>query len=102
MPTNTPLPANAQAAEETIAHHWQAFPQKAKTFILQTLDEMSLERLIQFWGCSSMKEFTRGTVCWSMYRTSWYLALVYVSIGKYEEARALTLHGAFLQECYVS
>jgi hypothetical protein len=37
-----------------------------------------------------------------MYGASWYLALVYLNRGEMDKARALTLNGAFLQECYHS
>lgn len=61
---------------------------------------MSLRGLVNFW--SQHIEFTRGTVAGSMYGASWYLALVYLNRGEMDKARALTLNGAFLQECYVS
>jgi DNA-nicking Smr family endonuclease len=86
--------------DDALQFHWKTFPASAKQFILSTLDNLSLQKLVDFW--STHTEYTSGSVAGGIYGASWYLALVYLNRGEVSKARALTLNGCFLQECYVS
>lgn len=89
-----------QVNDEALQFHWKTFPAPAKEFILGTLDNLSLKRLVDFW--SNHPEYTSGSVAGGIYGASWYLALVYLNRNELSKARSLTLNGSFLQECYVS
>lgn len=93
-------PQSSQLNEAIIERHWESFPWQAKKFLLDTLDKISLFNLLRFWSAPQLVEFTRGKVAGSICGASWYLALVYLKLGKIEESRALTLNGSFFQQCY--
>ena len=93
---------SSQMAQEAIYKQWQAFPAKFKDFIFQMLDGLSLCKLLDFWLDPQYIGSTHGKIAGSLCGASWYLALVYLNLNKMKEARALTLNGAFLQQCYVS
>ena len=90
----------SQVNDEALNFHWKTFPASAKEFIMATLDNLSLKKLVDFWG--SHAEYTSGSVAGGIYGASWYLALVYLNRNELGKARSLTLNGSFLQECYVS
>jgi hypothetical protein len=90
----------SQLNDEALQFHWKTFPPPAKEFILSTLDNLSLKKLVNFWKHHA--EYTSGAVAGGIYGASWYLALVYLNRNELAKARSLTLNGSFLQECYVS
>ena len=87
---------------ESIDRHWEAMPGQAMAFILESLDVLTLQKLAKFWSCPGVVEYTRGGIAGSVCGASWFMALNYMWLGKLPEARALTLNGAFLHQCYVS
>jgi DNA-nicking Smr family endonuclease len=90
----------SQVNDEALQFHWKTFPAQAKEFILTTLDNLSLKKLVEFWGTHA--EYTSGSVAGGIYGASWYLALVYLHRNELSKARSLTLNGCFLQQCYYS
>lgn len=90
----------SQVDDEALRIHWKTFPSPAKDFILKTLDNLSLKKLVDFWRNHS--QYTSGSVAGGIYGASWYLALVYLNRNELSKARSLTLNGSFLQECYYS
>ena len=100
-------PANVQIhavrnVRDAIDRHWEAMPEQAKKFLLDTKDSLSLHKLTKFWSCPSMIEYTRGGIAGSVCGASWFVALNYLKLGMMSEARALTLNGSFLHQCFVS
>lgn len=96
-------PNNVQSVhniQDAIERHWQSMPGQAKTYLLETLDFISLHKLAKFWSSPSVVEYTRGGIAGSVCGASWFIALNYMKLGKVAEARALTLNGAFLHQCY--
>lgn len=91
---------SVQNIQDAIDRHWDAMPEQAKTWLLETLDFLSLHKLAKFWSCQSMIEYTRGGIAGSVCGASWFIALNYLKLGKVAEARALTLNGSFLHQCY--
>eukprot|EP00584_Thalassiosira_punctigera_P007328 CAMPEP_0172539702 /NCGR_PEP_ID=MMETSP1067-20121228/10851_1 /TAXON_ID=265564 ORGANISM="Thalassiosira punctigera, Strain Tpunct2005C2" /NCGR_SAMPLE_ID=MMETSP1067 /ASSEMBLY_ACC=CAM_ASM_000444 /LENGTH=510 /DNA_ID=CAMNT_0013325427 /DNA_START=288 /DNA_END=1817 /DNA_ORIENTATION=+ len=85
---------------EAIERHWESMPDQAKTFLLGTLDFLSLHKLARFWSNSAVVEYTRGGIAGSVCGASWFIALNYLKLGKISEARALTLNGSFLHQCF--
>ena len=71
-----------------------------KNFILGNQHELTLQKFVNYWR--TRPEASSKTIAASSCGCSWYLALNYMSIGKYSEARGLLLNGSFLQQCYVS
>ena len=93
----------AQSIKKEIDHHWKlCMPTQAKIFLLETLDFPSLHKLAKFWSSPSVIEYTRRGVAGNVCGASWLIALNYLKLGQVQEARALTLNGSFLHQCYVS
>lgn len=89
--------------QDAIDKHWDALPPQAKNFILNTPDGMfSLSHLIKFWSSDQNIQCTRGGIAGSICGAAWYLALVYLKMHMYKEARALTINGSFIHQCYNS
>lgn len=86
--------------DDALQFHWRTFPAGTKQFILSTLGNLSLNKFVEFW--SAHPNFTTGSIAGSIYGASWFLGLIYLKRGDLITARALTLNGCFLQECYVS
>eukprot|EP00581_Thalassiosira_minuscula_P009788 CAMPEP_0183709412 /NCGR_PEP_ID=MMETSP0737-20130205/5462_1 /TAXON_ID=385413 /ORGANISM="Thalassiosira miniscula, Strain CCMP1093" /LENGTH=533 /DNA_ID=CAMNT_0025937507 /DNA_START=209 /DNA_END=1810 /DNA_ORIENTATION=- len=86
--------------QEGIDRHWESMPPQAKVFLLETLDYLSLHKLAKFWSCPSVVEYTHGGIAGSVCGASWFIALNYLKLGQVREARALTLNGAFLHQCF--
>jgi len=91
-----------QNVQDAIDRHWESMPPQAKKFILETLDFLSIHRLTKFWSSPGVVEYTRGGIAGSVCGASWFIALNYLKLGRMSEARALTLNGSFLHQCYVS
>jgi hypothetical protein len=89
-----------QEIHDVIEFHWKNLSLDLKNFILGNLHDLNLQKLVGYWRTRS--ETSSNQIAASSCGCSWYLALQYFSIGKYAEARALTLNGCFLQQCYVS
>ena len=100
----TPLKPTAeryiQEVLDVIEFHWKNLSMDLKNFILGNLHELSLHKFVNYWR--TRPEASSKTIAASSCGCSWYLALNYMSIGKYPEARGLLLNGSFLQQCYVS
>ena len=77
-------------------------PAQAKTFLLESKQYITFHRLAKFWSCESIVEYARGGIAGSVCGASWFIALNYLKLGMVVEARALTLNGSFLHQCYVS
>jgi hypothetical protein len=89
-----------QEVHDVIEFHWKNLSLDLKYFILGNLHDLNLQKLVGYWRTRA--EASSNQIAASSCGCSWYLALNYASIGKYAEARALTLNGCFLQQCYVS
>ena len=89
-----------QADNEALQFYWRTFfPAEARNFFHATLDNLSLLRLVEFWGRYAPFD---GSVSEHVYGASWYLAFLYMVRNELDIAISLTLNGALLQECYVS
>lgn len=94
---------NIELTQEAIDRHWGALPAQAKAFILGSPDGMfSLSKLVKFWSLPQIVESTRGGIAGSICGATWYLALVYLKLHMFKEARALTINGSFMHQCYNS
>eukprot|EP00571_Detonula_confervacea_P009215 CAMPEP_0172320536 /NCGR_PEP_ID=MMETSP1058-20130122/40741_1 /TAXON_ID=83371 /ORGANISM="Detonula confervacea, Strain CCMP 353" /LENGTH=519 /DNA_ID=CAMNT_0013035817 /DNA_START=64 /DNA_END=1623 /DNA_ORIENTATION=- len=93
-------PTNPQEVLDAIEFHWKNLSLDLKQFLLKNPHELSLRKFVHFWTAPSRAENTSPNIAASICGCSWYLALNYMSIGKIVEARALTLNGCFLQQCY--
>jgi len=94
---------NIDLTQEAIDRHWAALPSQAKSFIHSSEDGMfPLSKLIQFWSASANVECTVGGIAGSICGAMWYLALVHLRLGDFKTARALTINGAFIHQCYNS
>ena len=94
---------SVQSIKKEIDHRWKVcMPQQAKMFLLEALDLPSLHKLARFWSSPSVIEYTRGVFAGNVCGASWLIALNYLKLGQVQEARALTLNGAFLNQCLVS
>jgi len=91
---------SVQNIQEAIDRHWESMPEQAKKFLLETRDFLSLHKLARFWSSPSVIEYTRGGIAGSVCGASWFIALNYLKLGKVQEARALTLNGSFLHQCF--
>lgn len=94
---------NIELTQEAIDRHWDALPLQAKEFILDPSDgTFRLSALIKFWSAPQHIECTRGGIAGSVCGAMWYLALVYMKLGMIKKARALTINGSFIHQCYNS
>ena len=92
-----------ELTQESIDRHWSVLPPGAKRFILDTLDGMfPLSTLIKFWSLPQNIDSTRGNLAGTICGASWYLALVYLKLRMWKEARSLTINGSFIHQCYNS
>jgi hypothetical protein len=89
-----------QEVLDVIEFHWKNLSMDLKNFILGNQHELTLQKFVNYWR--TRPEASSKTIAASSCGCSWYLALNYMSIGKYSEARGLLLNGSFLQQCYVS
>ena len=89
-----------QEVLDVIEFHWKNLSMDLKNFILGNQHKLTLQKFVNYWR--TRPEATSKTIAASSCGCSWYLALNYMSIGKYSEARGLLLNGSFLQQCYVS
>lgn len=96
---------NIELTKESIDRQWNVLPPQAKKFIMDSPDGMlPVSTLINFWSSPQNIEFTRGYLAGNsnICGASWYLALVYLKMRMWKEARALTVNGAFIHECHNS
>ena len=89
-----------QADNEALQFYWRTFfPAEARNFFHATLDNLSLLRLVEFWGRYAPFD---GSVSNHVYGASWYLAFLYMVRNEQAIARSLTINGALIQEIHVS
>jgi len=81
---------------ESIEYHWSGFGPLAKRFLLQQPSELSLKKLLNFFSQPDQIAFALMSVSVG---TAHMLAYEYFNVGAYENAKALTLCGAFFQQC---
>ena len=93
---------NIKTINEGINRHWESMPEEARKFIFEKMDTLSIHKLAKFWSRPSVKQYTLGGIAGSVCGASWFIALQYLKLGNVREARALTLNGAFLHQCFVS
>mmetsp|Transcript_35399 Transcript_35399/g.74725 ORF Transcript_35399/g.74725 Transcript_35399/m.74725 type:complete len:533 (+) Transcript_35399:86-1684(+) len=92
-------------SQAAIDRHWDVLPPKAREFILGGKDVngwLSVRGLSQFWSSPQNIEYTQGNLAGTICTASWYLALTYLKLGMFKEARALTINGSFIHQCYNS
>ena len=93
---------NIKTINEGINRHWESMPEEARKFIFEKMDTLSIHKLAKFWSRPSVKQYTVGGMAYTVCSASWFMASQYLKLGHVREARALTLNGAFLQQCFVS
>ena len=94
---------NIELSPESIDRNWGVLPPQAKEFILDGADGMfPLSALINFWSSPQSIESTSGNLAGAICGASWYLALVYLKLRMWKEARSLTINGSFIHQCYNS
>lgn len=94
-------PGSIVVSQEAVEGHWEALPPSAKIFILCSADGLfPLEKLIDFWSQPHVVECTRGDVAGRICGAAWYLALSHLRMRRWSAARALTINGAFIHQCY--
>jgi len=81
---------------ESIEYHWTGFGPLAKRFLLQRPNELSLKKLLNFFSQPDQIAFALMSVSVG---TAHMLSYEYFNVGAYENAKALTLCGAFFQQC---
>ena len=87
---------------DEIDNHFSSMPSQVKPFLIAKPDQLGLFALVQFWSSPLMKQYTSGGIAGSICGASWFIASQYLKIGMMPEARALTLNGGFLHQCFVS
>jgi DNA-nicking Smr family endonuclease len=85
---------------EAIDYHFDHLNSNLKSFLLSDPNSLNLKRFVDFWSSPENSDSTSPSVAASICGCSWYLGMNYLSIGMLAEARALTLNGCFLQQCY--
>lgn len=91
---------NEQDVMDSIAYHWKILSSDVKTFLLQNSRQLNLKKIVNFWREPQRIDIARAQSCASSISgSSWFLALNYMFVNKLDEARALILHGSFMQEC---
>jgi hypothetical protein len=91
---------SAQDVQEAIDYHWKILPSSIREFILADPNSLSLQRFVSFYSMPEHIDNTSRNVAASICGCSWYLALHYMFLGKFAEAKGLILNAAFLQEVY--
>lgn len=91
---------NIKNINDGINRHWESMPEEARKFIFENIDTLSIHSLTKFWSRPSVKQYTQGGIAGSVCGASWFIALQYLTLGHVREAKALTLNGAFLHQCY--
>ena len=92
---------NTKDINHSINKHWESMPEEARKFILEK-EDTSIHGFAKFWSRPSVKQYTMGNIASSGCGASWFIALQYLKLGLVREAKALTLNGAFLDQCFVS
>jgi DNA-nicking Smr family endonuclease len=89
-----------QETLEAIDYHFDHLNTNLKSFLLSDPNTLNLKKFVDFWASPENIDSTSPNLAASICGCSWYLGLNYLSIGMLAEARALTLNGCFLQQCY--
>eukprot|EP00577_Skeletonema_sp_RCC1716_P011050 CAMPEP_0113434906 /NCGR_PEP_ID=MMETSP0013_2-20120614/35931_1 /TAXON_ID=2843 ORGANISM="Skeletonema costatum, Strain 1716" /NCGR_SAMPLE_ID=MMETSP0013_2 /ASSEMBLY_ACC=CAM_ASM_000158 /LENGTH=519 /DNA_ID=CAMNT_0000325123 /DNA_START=90 /DNA_END=1646 /DNA_ORIENTATION=+ /assembly_acc=CAM_ASM_000158 len=85
-----------QETLEAIDYHFDHLNTNLKSFLLSDPNTLNLKRFVDFWSSPENIDSTSPNVAAS----SAVAHGIYLSIGMLAEARALTLNGCFLQQCY--
>mmetsp|Transcript_3777 Transcript_3777/g.8346 ORF Transcript_3777/g.8346 Transcript_3777/m.8346 type:complete len:533 (-) Transcript_3777:78-1676(-) len=98
---------NPELTQEAIDRHWDVLPPEAKGFILGNSNMnsngvVSLTELVNFWSSPQNIQATSGNLAGTTCGATWYLALVYLKLGMFLEARALAINGSFIHQCFNS
>lgn len=80
---------------ESIEYHWEGFKPQVKRFLLQDPSELSLSKFLKFFSQPDQIALTHISVSAGTAHT---LAYEYLRVGAYENAKALTLCGAFFKQ----
>mmetsp|Transcript_31820 Transcript_31820/g.66692 ORF Transcript_31820/g.66692 Transcript_31820/m.66692 type:complete len:522 (-) Transcript_31820:244-1809(-) len=80
---------------QSIEYHWTSFGPLAKRFLLREPDKLTLEKLLNFFSLPDQIAFALMSVSVG---TAHMLAYEYFNVGAYDNAKALTLCGAFFQQ----
>ena len=91
---------SAQEVEEAIEYHWKILPTSISQFLLADPNLLCLQRFVSFYSMPEHADNTTRNVAASICGCSWYLALHYMFLGKFQQAKGLILNAAFLQEVY--
>jgi len=94
--------SNIELTQDAIDRHWDALPPTAKSFIIEGDGHFSLSTLLKYWGSDQNVQCCTGGIAGSICGATWYLALVYLKQGMFNQARSLTINGAFIHQCYNS
>ncbi|KAL9188248.1 hypothetical protein ACHAXT_006626 [Thalassiosira profunda] len=84
---------------DSIEYHWKVLSSDVKRFLLANPRQMDLRRLAAFWSQPQRADVAKGACAYSISGASWFLALNYLFLEKLDEAKALILNGAYMQEC---
>mmetsp|Transcript_23685 Transcript_23685/g.50689 ORF Transcript_23685/g.50689 Transcript_23685/m.50689 type:complete len:527 (+) Transcript_23685:127-1707(+) len=80
---------------QSIEYHWTSFGPLAKRFLLERPGELTLTKFLNFFSRTEQIAFAQMSVSVG---TAHMLAYEYFNVGAYENAKALTLCGAFFQQ----
>lgn len=86
----------------SIEHQWKKVPRRVKEFIFDHEHQngfISVQNLVGFWSSPQNVDIIQHAQTCGV---SWHLALLYLRLDKFDEARALTINGAFIHQCAIS
>ena len=98
---------NISVTQESVDYHWGIMPTGTKDFILNPnrLDEnsgfISIRELAAYWSAPGRKSHAVSDAASSLCGASLYLALIYIRMRRYGEARALVINACFLHQCFI-
>lgn len=98
---------NISVTQESMNYHWGVMPTGAKDFILNPnrLGEndgfIGVRELAAYWSAPGRRGHAVSDAASSLCGASLYLALIYIRMGRYGEARALVINGCFLHQCFI-
>ncbi len=107
--TSMPPPTSRLLLLQRIDRTWQdrfPAPAEAKAFLVGDPDTRTRTRnlfdLLRFWSDSRFEAAVSGEAARNLADASFYLAWMYLKMGRKWEAGNVTLNGCFLRQCFVS